>query len=352
MIYKISNISEQNSLFFAKADYTNNFYSFSKNMVDININSNNNPNIPAVFLGTVVYTIKIEVNNTQIGTVKSFFSDTNGKLLLSITDLLNASGVVPNSNTTEKITIGVKSLDGSTTSTETIFFSGRFVTGVGYDKITTPYDKGYRPISGISQGMNIVVPPQQKLSFANTSMGYFVVESNININILYSTDNINYVDTVFNNNNFYQIPSNATSIKFGNYISAVKQLSMCDNPIFIKWLASTGGYRSAWFRVIGNYSKITDETKLLDIGNNKSVYKTFESHLVCSIENLTAYDYWYYSDLLVSNDVSAFIINNNTSSVYFNSDFSKITVSGEREAYESGSGYVFTFDATIKNNLQ
>lgn len=107
------------------------------------------------------------------------------------------------------------------------------------------------------------------------------------------------------------VSNRAQSLRFNsvdaNYEWMFKTLSYfdCQDAVVIRWRSLTGATRQHWFPVVG-YERDTDkEMSLLSAGDGYNVRKNPYLALRCRLDGLTAYDVWYYQDLLQASEVHA-----------------------------------------------
>ena len=79
----------------------------------------------------------------------------------------------------------------------------------------------------------------------------------------------------------------------------------CTDAVVVRWQSLTGAVRQHWFPVVG-YDNDTDKSlSLLSVGDGYNVHKNPTLALRCRLSGLSAYDCWYYQDMLQASNVHA-----------------------------------------------
>lgn len=106
-----------------------------------------------------------------------------------------------------------------------------------------------------------------------------------------------------------EIPSGADSVEFWHlndamyYRYPLKELECGKRYAEVEWVSFTGQTRRHVFEVVKLTEETTDEVSLEMITNEYDVRKDRRVSFSLRLEGLTAYDYWYYSDLVTSSSV-------------------------------------------------
>lgn len=71
----------------------------------------------------------------------------------------------------------------------------------------------------------------------------------------------------------------------------------------VEWVGRTGMVKRHTWEVRDIKDKVMDKVELMTRFNGYREAKGYETTIVLHLDNLTQYDYWYYSDIITSNDV-------------------------------------------------
>lgn len=106
-----------------------------------------------------------------------------------------------------------------------------------------------------------------------------------------------------------EIPSGADSVEFWHlndimhYRYPLKELECGNRYAEVEWVSFTGQTRRHVFEVVKLTEETTNEVSLEMLTNEYDVRKNRLVSFSLRLEGLTAYDYWYYSDLVTSSSV-------------------------------------------------
>lgn len=106
-----------------------------------------------------------------------------------------------------------------------------------------------------------------------------------------------------------EIPSGANSVEFWHlndamyYRYPLKELECGKRYAEVEWVSFTGQTRRHVFEVVKLTEETTNEVSLEMLTNEYDVRKDRRVSFSLRLEGLTAYDYWYYSDLVTSSSV-------------------------------------------------
>lgn len=112
------------------------------------------------------------------------------------------------------------------------------------------------------------------------------------------------------------IPQNATRIVVRGYMSAViysaqlQEQDECKDYVQLRWVSRYGNVKQfTWER--RDMKEATDDTlRLMDINTPFNVHKGLMRSLTARLGNLTAYDHWYYADIVTSDKVEMLMPDN------------------------------------------
>ena len=138
-----------------------------------------------------------------------------------------------------------------------------------------------------------------------------------------------------------------------NYDWELKRLSYfnCQDAVVVRWTSLTGSVRQHWFPVVGYVNDTDKEVSMLSAGDGYKVRKNATLGLKCRLTGLTAYDCWYYQDMMQSSDVHAICRSRWQNLPPFltaiQSTLTACQVEGGMPQTPDGNGF-FTFEFTIK----
>lgn len=104
------------------------------------------------------------------------------------------------------------------------------------------------------------------------------------------------------------IPNGADSVEFLHITDMLfryplKELECGKRYAEVEWVSFTGQIRRHVFEVVKLTEETTNEVSLETITNEYDVRKDLRVSFSLRLEDLSAYDYWYYSDLITSSSV-------------------------------------------------
>lgn len=104
------------------------------------------------------------------------------------------------------------------------------------------------------------------------------------------------------------VPNGAASVEFRRlnsvmYYRPLKELECGKRYAEVEWVSFTGLTRRHVFEVVKLTEEATNEISLETITNEYDVRKDRRVSFSLRLEGLSAYDYWYYSDLVTSSSV-------------------------------------------------
>lgn len=105
-----------------------------------------------------------------------------------------------------------------------------------------------------------------------------------------------------------EIPNGADSVEFLHLTDMLfhyplKELECGKRYAEVEWVSFTGQIRRHVFEVVKLTEETTNEVSLEMVTNEYDVRKDRRVSFSLRLEGLTAYDYWYYSDLVTSSSV-------------------------------------------------
>lgn len=153
------------------------------------------------------------------------------------------------------------------------------------------------------------------------------------------------------------VNNRAQSLRFAsiddNWEWQLKWLSYwnCQDAVVVRWTSLTGSVRQHWFPVVAYINDTDKEVSMLSAGDGYKVRKNATLGLKCRLTGLTAYDCWYYQDMMQSSDVHAICRSRWQNLPPFltaiQSTLTACQVEGGIPQTPDGNGF-FTFEFTIK----
>lgn len=111
------------------------------------------------------------------------------------------------------------------------------------------------------------------------------------------------------------------------------------NYLMLFWVSRYGGYKQHTWEFLNVKYATQESVEIQELQNEYDVRKGFEMSLTARIEGLTAYDYWYYADVINSSNVRA----------YYNGQWRKVAVETKDATMPNASSGEFkTMEITIK----
>lgn len=111
------------------------------------------------------------------------------------------------------------------------------------------------------------------------------------------------------------------------------------NYLMLYWRSRYGGYKQHTWEFLNVKYATQDSVEIQNLQNEYDVRKGFEMSLTARIEGLTAYDYWYYADIINSSSVQA----------YYNKQWRKVAVETKDVTMPNASSGEFkTLEITVK----
>lgn len=127
----------------------------------------------------------------------------------------------------------------------------------------------------------------------------------------------------------------------------------CVAAVCLRWTSLTGATRQHWFPVVGYINDTDKALSILSAGDGYRVRKNPVEGLKCRLTGLTAYDVWYYQDMMQASDVHAVSVTrwdeNNWPpfNTVIGSTLTAATVEGGMPTTPDGNGF-YSFEFTIK----
>ena len=299
--------------------------------------------------------------------IKSYYTDANGALEIPLRNQINTyydAGV-----TKYSLDVIVKDLDGTTIDGQ-ISIDCYIMPGVSrYDRRVPlspyPQNKIY-PIEPFFEILPPTVIYMQGFGGINPTDQLYIgtaIESTLakdhNGTFSWSSNGVSFTPiTITGVRQTTVLVNNAakylklTSID-ANYEWEIKRLSpfTCNDAVVVRWTSLTGSVRQHWFPVVGYVNDTDKEVSMLSAGDGYKVRKNATLGLRCRLTGLTAYDCWYYQDMMQSSDVHAICRSRWQNLPPFltaiQSTLTACKVEGGMPQTPDGNGF-FTFEFTIK----
>lgn len=335
-------------------------YTLSRDMLRVKRESN--PQLSLVQIEMVK-----DGGGTQDTIVKTYYTDANGALEIPLHNQVNAyhdEGV-----TRFTLAVIVKDLDGTSVDASYIYIDCYVYEGVSlYDRRVPvspyPQNKIYimEPFREILPPTVMCIQTYGGVNAADQLFSGIVVESTLagDHNGTWSWGNggaytpinvtgIRQTKVVVNNRAQYLRITSGDA----NWEWQLQRLSYwnCQDAVVVRWTSLTGSVRQHWFPVVGYVNDTDKEVSILSAGDGYKVRKNATLGLKCRLTGLTAYDCWYYQDMLQASDVHA-ICRSRWQNVppfltAIRSTLTACQVEGGMPQTPDGNGF-FTFEFTIK----
>ena len=298
--------------------------------------------------------------------IKTYYTDPNGALEVPLRNQINAyndAGV-----TQFSLTVIVRNLDGTAIDGQIVTDCFIFEGISRYDRRTprSPYPS---PKMYVIEPFYEILPPTVMciqsyggVNAVDQLLSGIVVESTLSGDhsgswawsggVTYTPINVtgNRQSTVVVNNaaRYLRFTSNDA-----NWTWKLHNLSYwnCQDTVVVRWTSLTGSTRQFWFPVVGYINDTDKEVSMLSAGDGYKVRKNATLGLKCRLTGLTAYDVWYYQDMLQASDVHA-ICRSRWQNVppfltAIRSTLTACQVEGGMPQTPDGNGF-YTFEFTIK----
>lgn len=331
-------------------------YTMSKDM--LRVKRENTPQLSVVH---------IEFSSVSLGIeTKDYYTDANGALEIPLRNLLNKC--YDNGDASVTMDIKLYNLDGTDVD-GWISIACYIMPGVSrYDRRVPqspyPQDKMYytEPFFEILPPTVMCIQTYGGVNAADQLLSGIVVESTLagdhsgafscGYNGTYTpiTPTGTRQTTVVVNNR-------AQSLRFAsidaNWEWQLKRLSYwnCQDAVVVRWTSLTGSVRQHWFPVVAYINDTDKEVSMLSAGDGYKVRKNAMLGLKCRLTGLTAYDCWYYQDMIQASDAHAICLTRWRDLPPFltaiRSTLTACHVEGGMPQTPEGNGF-FTFEFTIK----
>ena len=311
--------------------------------------------------------VHIEFSSSSLGIeVKDYYTDANGALEIPLRNLVNKC--YDNGDTSITIDVKMYDLDGTDVD-GWVSVACYIMPGVSrYDRsvplLPYPQDKIY-----VIEPFHEILPPtvmyMQTYGGVNAADQLFsgiVVESTLagDHNGAWSwgrAGTYTPITPTGKRQTTVVVNNRATSLRFAsddaNYEWELKILSFfnCQDAVVVRWTSLTGSVRQHWFPVVGYINDTDREVSMLSAGDGYKVRKNATLGLRCRLTGLTAYDVWYYQDMLQASDVHAICRSRWANMPPFltaiQSTLTACQIEGGMPQTPDGNGF-FTFEFTIK----
>lgn len=331
-------------------------YTMSKDMLRVKHESNPQLSI-----------VHIEFSSTSLGIeTKDYYTDANGALEIPLRNLVNKC--YDNGDAFFTMDIKLYNLDGTDVD-GWISIACYIMPGVSrYDRRVPlspyPQDKIY-----IMEPFREILPPtvmyMQKYGGVNAADQLFsgiVVESTLaeDHNGTWSWGSggtFTPITPTGTRQTTVVVSNKAQSLRIAsgnaNWLWELKPLSFfdCQDAVVVRWTSLTGSVRQHWFPVVAYINDTDKEVSMLSAGDGYKVRKNATLGLKCRLTGLTAYDCWYYQDMLQASDVHAICRSRWQNLPPFltaiQSTLTTCQVEGGMPQTPDGNGF-FTFEFTIK----
>lgn len=126
-------------------------------------------------------------------------------------------------------------------------------------------------------------------------------------------------DTLINGE--YEILTECVELRLlekSNDVVMTRKLIPCkcgNNYVLVSWKSRSGNMKRAVWELINMTEDVSSVTELLNIGSPAyqadthpvTIHKGYNAGAVLRLDSLCAYDYWYYSDIVTSDEVAVYV---------------------------------------------
>lgn len=266
-----------------------------------------------VAAGIYLYTFSVTIGGTtkQI----TYTSNPDGSLVVSLQKFMVMCG--------NGYSFGLF-IDADITGTaEHVGVTVNVLDGVSYGDIIAPMTNGLQGFTMVGTARHNVVPPNvmmvQQLGpvvMAETSLANVLLTSETRPDAAwYGVSGGIEVEIrpVGIRSNQLEIYGNYTDLIYreqrnGETIEqhwALEQPDTCDDIVMLEWTSLTGALRRHLFRIAELDCSVDETARLLSLHDGFKVAKNVSNGFKVRLEGLTAYSHWYYSDILMANDLKA-----------------------------------------------
>lgn len=170
-------------------------------------------------------------------------------------------------------------------------------------------------VAGLINPANVLIPIHSLKSYGALVIPpsmYYAGEQNIDVAAEFYAPsgtgswNVSGNATRSTNGRIYgQITGDYSIVRNGSTIKSYKaRPRQCDiTYALVEWVSFSGIERTHWFEVVKHKQSTNDAFSLLPIDNEYIEIKGREDGFVLHLDNLDAYDLWYYADVLQSSKV-------------------------------------------------
>lgn len=262
--------------------------------------------------GSYLMQFDLVVNHVTVHTV-SYYTDYGGLLEVQLWKLLKIAGA---GNACEIVVTGTFS-----GVNDTITMPVTVVDGVSYLEIMTPAGETEPLCRDMSS--HCVLPPNVML--AHPLLPGIYTESSMQNSALasptsgawYGIDSLGTITALTlagaRNNSIYCHSGTYVALKYSGDTGArvwnFTQLEMCEQAVALRWTSLTGALRLHVFRVADVGYGVTDQAKMLTIGDGFNEKRNIAQTIRVFIDGLTRASWWYYADMMAADDLSIYTIN-------------------------------------------
>ena len=247
---------------------------------------------------------------------------------------------------------------GGISDVDTLSVDINIYEGISYYDIHAP--RGKDNVFGVASLLRYVVMPPNVM--INQLSGYqgkgIIVESNYHdiqpaAVWTYSAGGLSTVITPGGSRgNELAIPATADSLTL-SYSTETKTWTFdkpeqCADVVVVRWTSQTGARRQHYFPIMSFIKGSDKQVSLISAGDGYRVDKNSYNGVRCRLTGLTAYGYWYYTDLFQASDVHAVI--QPTGAIWENeitSSQTAVYIEPNEAETPQGNGF-YNFEFTIK----
>lgn len=101
-------------------------------------------------------------------------------------------------------------------------------------------------------------------------------------------------------------------------VRVLRQNPLCGRRYaVVDWVSRFGGKKRHVWELVNIKEKVTATTNILQVAGYPDERKASQMSFVLRLDNLTEFDYWYYADIVTSDDVRVWICGDDTTGITF-----------------------------------
>lgn len=253
---------------------------------------------------------RLQIASIGVDSVYSF--DYNGEIMIDISQIVNTYAI----GTTDTMKI----LSGMETASISFTIAGLLNAS---DTIVPNNNAIWNTQPTINDQLVAALPSRWIISPVTTTPLEFVevyAKSDVE-NLQFVTKYKRHTILAGRNNLQYNAFTRDCKIRNTSNNAAVRVLRQ--NPLcgrryaVVDWVSRFGGKKRHVWELVNIKEKVTTTTNILQVAGYPDERKASQMSFVLRLDNLTEFDYWYYADIVTSDDVRVWICGDDTTGLTF-----------------------------------